>query len=179
MIETPRLLLRPLGEDDAPALAGAVLESLPELLRWMGWAHPAYDLDDAEGWVAYGREMWSLGREFQLGMFADGGLVGCCGLDHVDWTRRCANLGYWLRTSATGRGLASEAAAAVAAWGFRMHNLVRIEIVVGPENGRSLRTAARIGALSEGLARNRILLRGEPMDGQVWSLVPPATPRGT
>lgn len=174
MIETPHLRLRPLGDDDAPALAEAVIESLPQLLPWMGWAHPAYDLEDAEGWVDYAREMWSLGREFQLGLLADGQLVGCCGLDHVDWTRRCANLGYWVRTSATGRGLATEAARAVAAWGFRMHNLVRIEVVVAVDNPRSLRTAARIGALHEGLGRNRILLRGVPMDGQVWSLVPPA-----
>lgn len=172
MIETPRLLLRPLGADDVPALTEATRASLPELLPWMGWAHEAYDTDDAEGWIDYAREMWSLGREFQLGVLAGPRLVGCCGLDHVDWTRRCANLGYWIRTDAVGQGYAAEAAQAVAAWGFRMHTLVRIEVVVGVDNARSARTAARIGAQHEGVARNRILLRGQPHDGVVHSLIP-------
>ena len=60
MIQTSRLQLRPLTTDDAALMTEAVAESLPQLLPWMGWAHPAYDQDDSEAWMGYAREMWSL-----------------------------------------------------------------------------------------------------------------------
>jgi len=176
MIQTSRLHLRPLTTDDAAVMTEAVAESLPQLLPWMGWAHPAYDIDDSEAWMGYAREMWSLGREFQFGVFAGSTYLGGCGIDQVDWRLRSANLGYWIRTSEVGHGYAAEAGRAVVEWAFRMHTLFRIEIVVMAGNDASERTAARIGALREGVARNRLTLRGSPRDATVYSLIPSRSP---
>jgi len=172
MITTDRLLLRPLGADDAPVVAAAVLASLTELLPVMGWAHPAYALDDAELWLDHAARSWAQGAEFSFGVFEGAALVGVCGLDRVDPVSRSANLGYWLRTSAVGRGYAAEAARALARWGFNVHGLHRIEVVVVRGNERSERTAARMGATRECAARNRLTLRGAPFDATVFSLVP-------
>ena len=174
---TPRLLLRPHGNDDVAIITEAVRESLPELTPWMGWAHPEYGAEDAEGWLTFAREMWSIGREFCFGVFRDepqGGLtyLGNCGLERVDWTVRSASLGYWIRTSETGRGYASEAASAVATWAFRVHNLHRIEVLVDVDNARSQRTALRLGAVDEGVGRNRLVVRSEPRDARVYGLIP-------
>lgn len=177
VLRTERLLLRPLCNDDVAIITAAALESLPELLPWMGWAHPEYGAEDAEGWIAFAREMWSIGREFCFGMFREepqGCLtyLGNCGLDRVDWTVRSANLGYWIRTSEVGKGYATEAARAVAGWAFRVHKLHRIEIIVEVGNARSQRTALRTGACDEGVGRNRLVLRSEPRDARVYSLIP-------
>lgn len=172
MIATDRLLLRPLGADDAPAVAEAALASLAELVPFMGWAHPAYALDDAELWLDHAARSWAQGTEFAFGVFDGPALVGVCGLDRVDAVSRSANLGYWLRTSAVGRGYAAEAARAVARWGFNVHGLHRVEIVVVCGNERSERTAERAGATRECVARNRLTLRGVPFDATVFSLVP-------
>lgn len=172
MIATDRLRLRPLGADDAPIVAEAVLASLTELLPFMGWAHPAYGIEDAELWLDHAVHTWAQGKEFSFGVFRDAELVGVCGLDRVDPVSRSANLGYWLRTSAVGRGYAVEAARALARWGFNVHGLHRVEIVVVRGNERSERTAARAGATRECVARNRLMVRGVPFDATVFSLVP-------
>lgn len=172
MIATPRLLLRPLGAEDAPVVAEAVLASLPELVPFMGWAHPAYALDDAELWLEHAVRCWTQGKEFSFGVFAGPTLVGVCGLDRVDPVSRSANLGYWLRTTAVGRGYAAEAVRGVARWGFNAHGLHRVEIVVVRGNTRSERTAERAGATRECVARNRLTVRGVPFDATVFSLIP-------
>ncbi len=177
MLRTDRLLLRPLGPDDVADLTSAAVDSLPELLPWMGWAHPDYGVDDAEGWVAFAREMWGIGREFCFGVFLVDGAgsptyLGNCGLDRVEWSVRCANLGYWIRTSHTGQGYAAEAARAVAIWAFKTHKLHRVEVVVQVGNHRSDRTALRIGARDEGIGRNRVVVRGEARDARVYGLIP-------
>lgn len=172
MITTDRLLLRPLGNDDIAITAEAVVESLPDLLPWMPWAHAAYDADDAESWIGYSREMWSLGREFGFGVFSRGRYLGSCSIDRIDWPMRRANLGYWIRSSEVGAGFATEAARAVAAWAFRVHALHRIDVVVTVGNVRSERTAARIGAQREGIARNGLVIHGQPRDAVVFGLLP-------
>ena len=71
-----------------------------------------------------------------------------------------------------GQGYAVEAARALARWGFNVHGLQRIEVVVLLGNERSERTAGRIGATRECVARNRLTLRGVPKDATVFSLIP-------
>jgi RimJ/RimL family protein N-acetyltransferase len=81
-------------------------------------------------------------------------------------------IGYWIRSSRTKQGFASEAAALLAQFGFRQLGLIRIEILVPVGNTASQRVAEKVGAVREGLLRNRWLFRGEPRDAFVFSLVP-------
>jgi ribosomal-protein-serine acetyltransferase len=49
--------------------------------------------------------------------------------------------------------------------------LIRIEIFVVAGNIASQCVAEKVGALREGLLRNRLLIRGEPRDAYVFSLI--------
>jgi RimJ/RimL family protein N-acetyltransferase len=82
------------------------------------------------------------------------------------------NLGYWVRTSAAGRGVASKASRLVARFGFEELGLHRIEILAAVSNVASQRVAEKIGAAREGVLRKRLLIRGEPQDAVMFSLVP-------
>jgi RimJ/RimL family protein N-acetyltransferase len=99
-------------------------------------------------------------------------LLGATGLNRIDSVGRWANLGYWLRTDAAGCGLATEAAAAVARFGFEDLRLRRIEIVADVENFASRRVAEKIGAALEGIARNRASIGDRRRDAAVYSLIP-------
>ncbi|MFO1474381.1 MAG: GNAT family protein [Lysobacterales bacterium] len=70
---------------------------------------------------------------------------------------------------------ATRAAAHAAAFGFDELELARIEIVALPDNVASQRVAEKLGALREGVFRNRIVLAGGARDAVVFSLVPGAT----
>jgi RimJ/RimL family protein N-acetyltransferase len=72
-----------------------------------------------------------------------------------------ANLGYWVRTSETGRGIASKATRLVAQFGFAELGLQRIEILAAVGNVASQRVAEKAGAVRECVARKRLLINGE------------------
>lgn len=172
-LDAPPLTLRPWTEDYAPALHEAARESLTSVGRWLPWCHAGHDLDEALRWAAFCRQGWKDGTHYEFALFdARERLLGGVGLNQLDRRDRCANLGYWLRNSATGQGHAACAGRAAAAFGFGTLGLQRIEIVAALGNLASQRCAERIGARREGVARHRILLHGQAEDAVVYSLLP-------
>ena len=99
-------------------------------------------------------------------------MLGGIGFSHVSPVRRLANLGYWIADDARGGGVAVAAAQLAAVWAFGHLGLQRIEILVQPENTASLRVAVKLGAVCEGIARNGIIIDGEPREAIVHSLIP-------
>ncbi len=173
-LEGAGVLLRVPTPADVTPMWEAVRESEAELSTWMAWCHEGYDREEAARWVEHCREGRS--RREMFGFLiaeVDGGRVlGGCGLNQVDWQNRRANLGYWVRTTACGRGLATTAAGLVARYGFAELGLVRAEIIVATGNTASQRVAVKVGATCEGILRNRLWLHGRPYDAVGYSLVP-------
>ena len=85
---------------------------------------------------------------------------------------RHANLGYWVRTSATGRGVATAAVRLAAHFGFESLDLIRIEIVMAVANLASRRVAEKAGATLEGTLRECLYLDGNAHDAYLFSLIP-------
>lgn len=113
--------------------------------------------------------------EFYMFFIVDGStnqLLGFTFLNHVSRQYQMANLGYAVRTSRVGEGIATEAARQLAQHGFGKLSFQRIEIVVQKDNIASLKVAEKLGAVREGLLRNRILLHGSPADAYMHSLIP-------
>jgi RimJ/RimL family protein N-acetyltransferase len=71
-------------------------------------------------------------------------LIGWCGLSYLESTED-VEIGYGIAKSYWGKGLASEAAAAVIKWGFEDLGLNHIVAVAWPENAASRRVMDRLG----------------------------------
>jgi RimJ/RimL family protein N-acetyltransferase len=170
----PTLRLRRFDAQDAQAIYEAVRESLPELSRWLSWCHSDYTIDDTRTFLAGRGEAFQKDGEYAFAVFerAGGRFVGACGVNQIDKANARANLGYWMRTSATRRGYATEATLVLARWAFEALSLARIEIVAAVGNDASQRVALKAGALREGIARRRLGVHGVPHDAVVFSLVP-------
>ena len=97
--------------------------------------------------------------------------MGGCGLNNFNALHRYANLGYWIRTSAAGRGYAGQAVRALATWAFANTALARLEIVAAVGNTRSQRAAEKAGAQREGILRARLMVHGQPSDAVMYSIV--------
>jgi RimJ/RimL family protein N-acetyltransferase len=164
--------LRPYAPGDAPALFEAARESVGEVFPWLPWCHPEYSLAEAEEWARSRAALRAEGVEYDFVILDESArFLGACGINQINRLHRFANLGYWVRTSATGRGVATEAVRQVAGLAFAETDLVRIEIVCAVGNTRSQRVAERAGAVREGVLRNRLVLRGQPVDAVMYSLL--------
>jgi RimJ/RimL family protein N-acetyltransferase len=167
------LLIRPLREEDAGALYEAVRESISEVSLWLPWCHQNYSIEESREFIG-SRELASQGGEwYSFGIFArdGGGFLGGVGINFINRVHQMANLGYWVRTGATGRGIATMATRLAARFGFEELGLHRIEIVAAVGNIASQRVAEKAGAKREGVLRKRLLIHGESVDAVLYALV--------
>jgi ribosomal-protein-serine acetyltransferase len=169
-----KIILRPYRMSDAADVYQAIRESIKEVGAWLPFAHEGYAIKETKDWLKKRKPEWKKGFNYDFGIFdaKDGSFLGGCGLNGPIWITRLANLGYWVRTSRIGQGVAPAAARLLAKWGFDVLKLNRIEIVVAVGNEKSLRTAAKAGAQREGVLRNRLILRDIPQDAVMHSLIP-------
>jgi len=171
LVEEP-LRLRPWQAQDAEDLFDAVRSSVASVGRWLPWCHAGYELADAHAWISHCQDGWSRGEHFAFPIFDlhTGELLGGAGLNQRNRQHRSANLGYWVRQSRHGEGIAARAAALVARFGFEQLGLIRIEIVVMPDNHPSRRTAEKTGARFEAIARQRLWANEQAHDAAVYGL---------
>ena len=158
---------------DVDALVASVGRSLAELDPWMPWATADYDRSVGMKWITGGLD--AKAHSFVI-LDTDDSFAGTCGLNGIDELNRSANLGYWVDTGHTGRGLATAATRLLAAHALRRLDLHRLEIVMAVGNLASRRVAERAGAVYEGLLRNRLLLHGVHHDAHSFSLIPSDIP---
>lgn len=169
-----RVLLRAPRAGDAAALCQAALESVDDVGRWLPWCHAGYARQDAEAWIDACQTAWQCEESYPFFIFdrCDRMLVGGCALNEIDRPRLRANLGYWIRSSRMGQGLATAAARLAARFALETLSMQRIEIVAATGNLASQRVAAKLGAMREGLLRNRLRIRDMPHDAYCFSLIP-------
>jgi RimJ/RimL family protein N-acetyltransferase len=168
----PTCTLRSYAATDAEALYEAARESVAEVYPWLDWCHRDYSLAEAAEWARSRAGLADSGKEYNFVIAgSDGRFLGGCGLNQINRVHMFANLGYWVRTSATGRGVATEAVRQLGQSAFRQTDLVRLEIVCAVGNERSQRVAERAGAHREGVLRHRLIVHGKPVDAVMYSLV--------
>jgi RimJ/RimL family protein N-acetyltransferase len=172
-LTAPGLRLRLWQPAHADALYEAARESVSTVGPWLSWCHAGYAHEDAIAWIERCRSASDGGEPWAFGVFDDDGmLLGGVGLNRFDHLHRSANLGYWVRRQAQGRGVAPRAVRCLAAFGFGALGLCRIEIVAAVDNLASRRCAEKAGARLEGIGRHRLVIGSAPVDAAVYGLLP-------
>src|SRR6266508_1752398 len=168
------VLMRPFRFADADELFAAVRESLTDLKPWMSWAHDSYSLNEAKEFIRITRARWDEGTMFAF-VITDaksGSVLGGCSLSHIHPVYHLCNLGYWVRTSRRGEGIAVRATRLAARYAFEKVGLIRVEIVMAVGNRASQRVAEKAGAHYEGILHNRMVVGREIYDAHMYSLIP-------
>jgi RimJ/RimL family protein N-acetyltransferase len=168
------VLLRPYRPSDVDSLYEAVWESMTELSLWMPWCHADYSKEESRAWIESCVAKWTRGAEYNF-VITDAKEVyflGGCGLNRVSLSRRLANLGYWVRSRCTGKGVATASARLVAHFGFDELELSQIKIAAAISNEASLRVAEKIGATRGGILRDRFVIDDTVYDAAMFSLIP-------
>jgi len=145
VLETERLLLRRLTMADLDALA--VLYRDPDVRRYFPDGVLTYDQTRAElEWIIdvyYGRYGYGLWATI---LKENGAFIGRCGL--LPWEiggRTEVEVAYLLGPDHWGRGLATEAARAIAEHAFATLPVDRLICLLDPANDASRRVAAKVG----------------------------------
>ncbi len=171
---TSRLVLRPFKRRDADALSEAIQASLPDLVKWLPWAHRNYDKADAIGYIRESVMAWKEGRAFDLSIRRPDDLRRHLGNISVWPATRggsVGEIGYWVRSDEAGRGICTQAAIRVLEAGFEELRFHKITLRIALGNIGSERVAAKIGATQEGVLRDELRIGGVWTDHTLWSIL--------
>ena len=133
------------------------MATLAEAHTLLAWTQTDFVQRRAIRWGIFGRD--------------DGPLLGTCRLFEFSEQNRRAELGYVMGREHWGKGYIHEALAAVVACAFTTLELHRLEVDIDPRNIASIRTAARLGFVEEGLLRERWIVDGEISDSLMMGLL--------
>jgi RimJ/RimL family protein N-acetyltransferase len=175
-IRTARLVLRPYQRADAPMLKEAVDGSLPELVQWLPWAvQEPTPVDILAERLDRFRNAFDDGSDRIYGIFdqTETRVLGGTGL-HPRVGAGAVEIGYWVRTDATGQGIAREATAALVTVAFEVLRVERVVIRLDPNNARSRAIPKRLGFVhTTTLEGDTQTPSGAPRDTEVWTLPAP------
>ena len=166
-------MLVPLAPEHLDGMWAAMNESAGALRTTMPWWRDEQTREDMGAWIAYAGSAREDGTLYAFSILdSTGRYMGACSLEAVSPATRSANLSYWVRTSATGNGIARTCARALAEFGCTALGLRRVEIGVVTTNPASVAAAHGSGAHYEGRLRNKIYWEGQSHDLEMFSFVP-------
>jgi ribosomal-protein-serine acetyltransferase len=171
-LEGESIRLRRLSVDDATSMHAAAMESAAELETTVPWFSRDMTVESCRSFATWAEEACGRGEHYEFSILArDGTYLGSAGIS-VDVPTKTANLQYWVRTAATRRGVASEAARLVSAWAIETLGLQRVEIFISEHNAASQMAAKKSGAHFEGVLRKKIRWDDRAYDAHIFSFVP-------
>jgi RimJ/RimL family protein N-acetyltransferase len=143
------VVLRPWRKSDAAAIVECI-DGDGEISRWLDQVPQPYTLDDALAYIG-GRA--GNDRETRFAVTdAAGRVLGSIG---ASWSEAhdVAEIGYWIRADARGRGVTTRALRLVTAWALR-DGAARVQLRADVENVPSRRVAEKAGFQLEGVLRS-------------------------
>lgn len=171
---TERFILRPFERRDALPLVEAVRASLPELQQWLPWAHGGYGRQDALAYIRESSRSWKEGKAFDFAIRREDDLrrhIGNVSIWFLSKSFRTGEIGYWIRSDETTKGIATEVTASALAIAFDEMKLHRVILRIAVGNRASERIGEKLGFTREGILREEIKIRGTWIDHSVWGLL--------
>ena len=143
-----------LEESDAEELVRVVEANRGHLSPWMPWVESTPNTPDVRlDFIRGTRRQLAENDGLQTAIVESSEIVGVIGFHSVDWRNRSTSLGYWLAADRQGRGIMTEAVAALTTHAFDVWGLNRVEIRVATGNRRSAAVPERLGFAREGVLR--------------------------
>jgi RimJ/RimL family protein N-acetyltransferase len=157
------VVLRPWVERDVPAITSACRDD--DIAWWLDQVPQPYSEADARTYVAMTRRGWKEGTHaaFAVTDAETGEVIGSIGLHWLDLEQGVAEVGYWVRLEARGRGVATRATTLLSRWAIASCGMKRLQLRADRRNAASQRVAEGAGFRREGVLRS---VRFNPRQGR-------------
>ena len=168
-IDLEGVRLRPLRASDAAAIHAYLQDPRVTELT----SYPMMSMPMVEAMIERYLSRWAAGELSKWGIVLpnDDQIIGTCGFNEWSKVHRWAEVAYELAPAHWGRGLISQAMAALLQWTYRQDEVDRVHAFVRVDNKRSERVLERSGFVREGRLRSYRVCRGEPHDFYIYGLL--------
>jgi [ribosomal protein S5]-alanine N-acetyltransferase len=171
MLETSRLILRPLSFADAPSIQGAArVREVADTT--ISIPHPYLD-GEAEQYLRRQNLEFEVGHSvsFAIERNPEKAFCGVIEIRDIEQEHSQAELSFWLAVEMWGQGYMSEALKPMLRFGFEDLDLNRLYAYHMTRNPGSGKVLQRNGFVQEGLLRQRVRKWGVFEDVKLWAIL--------
>lgn len=180
-IKSQRLLLMAIVPADVDQILAGARESFKELQPYMDWSKTIATRDVVATFIGNSTTRRAQRTEFNYSIWLGHDragrtlerYVGNIGVFDINWEVPRFEIGYWVRTSQTGNGYATEAVRKLCSILIDLYHASRVELRIDARNIGSQRVAQRAGFKHEAtLCRYLRANDGSLIDYQIHALLP-------
>ena len=173
-LETERFILQRFTRRDTTALDVAIRSSLADLNQWLPWARMDYTSGDTSAFIRESVQAWKEDRAWDYSIRRREELdkhIGNISLWTTSKLGKIAEIGYWVRSDETSKGVCTEAVDRLLEEAFTALGYHKAVLRIAVGNDASDRVAEKLGFTREGTLREELLIRGNWVDHSLWSLL--------
>ena len=149
----------------------AVIDSKKEISKWLPWCDKEYSINETKNWIlTQVPEIWKSGKgcEFIIAKKEERKVVGGCCLEQINMEAKEASIGYWVRSSYTGQGIATTACLFLLKYGFVELGLELIKVIPSEENIASIKVAEKLPYVEKRTVKNGFKIRDRVSNAAVY-----------
>ena len=174
LLQGDRVTLQRFTRRDSGTIDEAIRESLPDLNQWLPWARLDYTASDTTAFIRESIQAWKEDRAWDYSIRIHDEPrrhVGNISFWTVSKLGKIAEIGYWVRSEETSKGICTEAVGLLLEEVFNSMGYHKIVLRIAVGNDASDRVAEKLGFTREGVLREELLIRGNWVDHSLWSLL--------
>lgn len=175
MIETERLIIRPLILDDAKTYHQAELRSIDAMAPYWSWVNQNKTLSDIEDFLQDVEKVHEQDNPSAMyfGLFdkENNQFLGCIWYAGINWFVPRFEIAYWQDLNACGHGYMTEAVLALTYVTIKLYHAKRVEIKTFVNNPKSYKIAERLNYKQESRLENYFIdfVTQEILDGYLYT----------
>ncbi|SFC57252.1 ribosomal-protein-serine acetyltransferase [Alkalibacterium subtropicum] len=146
---------------DTQKMFALIDASRKQLSQWMTWVDEVRSPEDVEKVTRRQLLQFVKKEAMHFVILYRDEVAGEISLKEIDWTIQSGEIGYWLGSAYTGKGIMARAVKSMLAYAFEELALHKVEIWAAEENAKSRRIPERLGFVQEGTRRDDELIGGK------------------
>ncbi|GEK89447.1 ribosomal-protein-serine acetyltransferase [Alkalibacterium putridalgicola] len=145
--------------------------SRDQLQQWMTWVDEVQSPDDVDKVTRRQLLQFVKKEAMHFVVLYNGEVAGDISLKEINWSIKSAEIGYWLGSAYTGKGIMTRAVRSILDYAFDELGLHKVEIWAAEENVKSRRIPERLGFVQEGTRRDDELIGGKYITMVIYGLL--------
>jgi len=156
---------------DSEAVFQLIDQSREHLKQWMPSVEDIHSVEDVNKRMRKHLKELTEQEGIHFLIYYKNDLAGSISIKEIDWQVRSAELGYWLGSGFTGRGIINRTSTALLEYVFEEMDLHKVEIWVAEKNAKSRRIPEHLGFIKEGMRRDNELIDGTYYNMVIYGLL--------